>query len=379
MKKIDQFDIRDKSCLTNKTVTERAISIKNFPVFFGCVTHPYEDDLYTDMDFFIEKETGLIQLNKLIPIDVLYQEQHAFGFGLSWANHYDAFSQFISKNNVTNVVEIGGATDKLALRLIDNTKNYTIIEPNPSKNIDNRIKIIKSFFENLDVDLSNYDSVIFSHVLEHAYDPSRFLGDLYRKINENAKVYFSYPQLETWLEKKHTNSLNFEHNLFLTEKHLDVLLNNIGFVITEKYKYKDHSVFYNLEKSVTIKKLKYPNLYTSHLKLINEYKSYHIQEVQRLNKIISSNKYEQIYLFGAHIFSQILIVFGLDISKIEFILDNSVQKQNKRLYGTTLTVRSPSILVNKKNVLVILKAANYNSEIKEDILNNINDNIEFLE
>ena len=56
------------------------------------------------------------------------------------------------------------------------------------------------------------------------------------------------------------------------------------------------------------------------------------------------------------------------------MLDNSEEKQEKRLYGTKLIVKSPKILIEEKDPVVILKAANYNEEIKENILSKINAN-----
>jgi hypothetical protein len=85
-----------------------------------------------------------------------------------------------------------------------------------------------------------------------------------------------------------------------------------------------------------------------------------------------------VYLFGAHIFSQYLLKSGLNGSVIVNILDNDQKKQNKRLYGTNLTVESPEILRNVKNPVVILKAGFYNEEIKSDIINNINPKTTFL-
>jgi hypothetical protein len=73
-------------------------------------------------------------------------------------------------------------------------------------------------------------------------------------------------------------------------------------------------------------------------------------------------------LFGAHIFSQTLLNFGLDEKLIECILDNDNKKHNKRLYGTNLMVKPPNILKNYNNPTVILRAGVYNNEIKNQIL-----------
>ncbi|MBF7049587.1 SAM-dependent methyltransferase, partial [Campylobacter volucris] len=96
-----------------------------------------------------------------------------------------------------------------------------------------------------------------------------------------------------------------------------------------------------------------------------------------LNEILK-NTYKNIYLFGAHLFGQNLIYSGLDISKIKYILDNDANKQEKRLYGTSLFVKSPKILKDDNNSLVILNAGVYNKEIKKDILENINRNSEIV-
>ncbi|EAJ7238776.1 SAM-dependent methyltransferase, partial [Campylobacter jejuni] len=48
------------------------------------------------------------------------------------------------------------------------------------------------------------------------------------------------------------------------------------------------------------------------------------------------------------------------------------------LYGTKFTVKSPKILKDQDNSLVILNAGVYNDEIEKDILENINQKIEIL-
>ena len=70
---------------------------------------------------------------------------------------------------------------------------------------------------------------------------------------------------------------------------------------------------------------------------------------------------------------------GLNIDKISCILDNSKMKQGHRLYGTSFNTESPKILKGRKNIAVILRAAQYNEEIKKDIFENINDRVVFWE
>ena len=95
------------------------------------------------------------------------------------------------------------------------------------------------------------------------------------------------------------------------------------------------------------------------------------------NKI--KNTSSPVYLFGAHVFSQYLIQEGLNTKKIKYILDNDNNKHYKRLYGSSLEVRPPKVLLNDEKPLIILKAGVYNDEIRSDILENINSSAVFLE
>ena len=107
------------------------------------------------------------------------------------------------------------------------------------------------------------------------------------------------------------------------------------------------------------------------------YIKYHERLIKKLNLIITRNT-SKVFLFGAHIFSQYLIEFGLNVNKIECILDNDAEKQGKRLYGSKLLVKAPKILKDVDKPLIILKAGTYNNEIKNDILKNINPNAKFI-
>jgi len=111
--------------------------------------------------------------------------------------------------------------------------------------------------------------------------------------------------------------------------------------------------------------------------MFNGYISHHKNMVEMLNREVLKTS-SGVFLFGAHIFSQYLFSFGLDTSKIKYILDNSPLKQEKRLYGSTLMVKSPKVLAGIDKPLIILKAGLYNDEIKKDILENINSTAIFI-
>jgi len=385
MKKLDNYIIRDYGVLTDNYFLEPLFKLENFPVFFGCVNTPIEEDLFADMHWSIDTETGIVQLTKLIPPEILYKEQHVDGIGKTWQDYYDYFSQYIVNQNPKSILEIGGGSGQIAERVVKLNMNvkWLIVEPNPTFKENERIKVISSFF-NQDLSMSNIakeniDTIVFSQVWEHSYDPIQFMDDIDIFLKIGDKLIFAYPDLELWLTRKYTNALNFEHTMLLTEKHIDALLTHYNFEVLNKTHYKEHSFLYTLKKhSGPIIKEPIPNLYTNYKGIFNDFIIFHKNEVDVLNKNIELSK-NPIYIFGAHIFTTYLIAFGLDITKVESILDNSETKQGKRLYGTNIIVHSPEILKNEKAPVLILKAGIYNQEIKTQILSQINSNTIFWE
>ena len=60
------------------------------------------------------------------------------------------------------------------------------------------------------------------------------------------------------------------------------------------------------------------------------------------------------------------------------MLDNALIKQGRRLYGTPYEVFQPETIKHLESVRVILKVANYQSEIREQLIQ-INTNVEIIE
>ncbi|MEO5635383.1 MAG: class I SAM-dependent methyltransferase [Candidatus Andersenbacteria bacterium] len=374
-----KYITRDKSIITGEKNLEPLYTFKNFPVFFGCVDTDAKDDVRADMSWAICPESGVIQLDKLIPLEILYQSQHVDGTGPTWKQYYQDFAKYIELQNPLNVLEIGGGQGELADIFIEHTKDTTwaIVEPNPLHEGSDRIKIVKGFF---DKDFSydgKIDTITFSQLMEHVYDPQEFIKSIADRLEVGQKLVFAYPNLKKWLEEKYTNALNFEHTMFLTDYFIDYILNLYGFSIVDKTFYKTHSVFYTAEKTGIAKPAKFENKYTEYKKIFLDFISYHNDLIADLNTKMSDFDGE-VYLFGAHIFSQYLLEFGLDTSKIVALLDNSNLKEGKRLYGSNLVVQNPAVLAGKGRVGVILKVGIYRDEILKQI-QEINPNVVVLE
>jgi 2-polyprenyl-3-methyl-5-hydroxy-6-metoxy-1,4-benzoquinol methylase len=378
-------EYRNKCVISNDNDLELIYNFKKFPTYMGCVScSDIEQDIFLDLNFYISKTTGCVQINPLVPIKTLYKDSHGSGsVGKSWEKHHKALAKFIHKFGSKNIFEIGGGHGVLAMKYlaIQEDAHWAILEANPTPKYNHKqISFQKGIFdEHCNVD-SNVDTIVHSHLFEHTFEPKIFLEQLYKHLPLNGYTIFSVPYLEQQIRENFTYCLGFEHTFFLNEVFIEYLLSISGFkLIDKKIHENNHSIFYCAKK---IKKndqhLEVPLKYNEYLELFKNYFAYNKNKVDEYNKLIQNTE-KPIYLFGAHAASQYLISYGLQTKKIINIIDNDKNKRHKRLYGTKLTVQSPSILSKHESAYVLLRQGVFNKEIKKDILENINSQIEFWE
>ena len=372
---------REACILTHKKDLEVLHTFKKFPVFMGCIDQDESLDLLQEMRWVISRESGLIQLENLLPLEIIYQEEHGAGsVGKMWMDHHRAFAKFINESEPTSVFEIGGGHGILekeyrAYKEIP----WTILEPNPSPVEGVKAKYIKGYFDEKFQYDEHVDTVVHSHVLEHIYEPDSFMEQLSNFMKFGTRIIFSIPNMQVMMRKKYLNCLNFEHTYLLGEEYINYLLTKHGFELNKKeYFMDDHSIFYSAERKLKVKEIKLSEeLYDRNKAVFLEFLNYYNKIIKDVNALIEKTN-NPIYLFGGHIFSQYLIQFGLNTDKIECILDNDRNKQGRRIYGHRLKVKSPEILRDVDAPVVILKAGVYNDEIKNEILNKINKNTAFI-
>jgi hypothetical protein len=370
---------RDYNVATGKKTLEKLYVFPQFPSYIGCTTQPQHDDILADLSIAICKQTGVIQLNKVLPLDVVYGDYHSEALGSVWYKHHMAFVDFLTKYKPKKVLEIGGSNGFIAKHaVLKNTtlKKWLLVEPTPAYEGDPVIEVIPKLFDNTFETNENIDTVVHSHTFEHMYAPREFIQNISKFMDKGGYHIFSVPNLQKYLSHKYVNWINFEHTIFLTEHVIDYLLAIFGFKIINKSYFLDHSIFYATEKidkgdsSIILESRYYENK-----KLFGDFLSHYENEVDLLNAKINQSK-GNIYLFGAHVFSQFLLRFGLN-QGITCILDNSKLKQGKRLYGTSLHVVSPDIIAQEKNVSVILRAGAYQDEVVTQLIS-LNKNVSIL-
>ena len=357
------FLSRENNVLTDIPSLETLFSLKKFPTYVGCVNSEQSNDISLDLTIDICKETGILQLKHLAPLDQVYLFPHNYSIGLTWEKHNKVFLSLIEEYSPKKIFEIGGGSGKLANQYINKNSDteWTILDPNPLFEKNKKIHSIKKYFSSELSLKHNFDAIIHSHVLEHQSSPEQFFVNISKFLELGGLHIFSFPNLKEWLTKKYLNCLNFEHTILITDEYIDIILKKTGFRILRKVKFLDHSIFYVTKYTGKKEFMKFPNLYSKNKQLFLEYIKYYENFTKELNLKLERFPYK-VFLYGAHIFSQYLLAFGLNQNKIEGILDNSQLKIGKRLYGTNLKVFDPKIIENQK-VGVVMKVSSYRNEI----------------
>ena len=349
----------------NKVDLQHLHTFEHFPIYMGCTTSDQKYDSFADMTWTVSPQSGSLQLSYLIDPNILYKNHHNSGsIGGIWNKHHIDFFNFIRSGNHKNILEIGGGSGTLANIFLQNSNegNWTIIEPSAQNIVcTNRLNFIQELFENYQF-TKKFDSIVHSHVMEHVSYPIEFLKKIHSLLSIGGSHYISIPNMKHWLQQGYSSTLTFEHTYYIDYNVLECLLNSNGFII-ERSIVGEHSIFVKAIKTEIITNTKIELSYAKDL-----FKSYVKNLKDDIDIIQSKIKDQKFYLFGAHIFSQMLINLGLNENQIEYILDNDQRKQNKRLYGTKCMVKPPLCLKDVKDPIVVLRVGIYTEEIKESIL-----------
>lgn len=373
---------RNKSLITGKENLEHLYTFKDFPVFLWCVEQNKSEDILADMSWSICPESWIVQLDKVLPLDILYQMPHNDWIWATWENYYKSLAQYIKNQWVKNILEIWWWSWKIAKYFTNMVQDWHwyIIEPNPLIDTSERITVIKWFFDNNFEFNNEIDVVMHSQVFEHAYDPLEFLWNISKFLKEWQKHILAFPDIEFLLKNKYTSGIHFEHTFMLTDYIAEYFISKSDFKIIDKYYYKENNnYFYTVEKVNNEDKsiIKFNTKYNEYKLIFQDFINYHEKLIQSFNEKMETYEGE-VFLFWAHIFSQYLLWFWLNEFKISSLIDNSDLKNWKRLYWTSLKVAKPEIIKWKDKVAVILKAAIYQEEIRKQLLE-INPNVEIWE
>lgn len=369
--------IKRQKCIVCEGKLKKIKTIKNFPIYMSSVEK--KKYYFSDMRWGCCMVCGCVQLKVLIEPTQLYAVPHNASSGKTWQQHNLEFSKVINKYNFEHIVDIGGANLKIANILCKNEKlkKYDIIDYLSNQyevnKMDNKITMFIGSAENIKLQ-QKVDCIIMSHTIEHLYDPVKFLKSTYSFLRDNGKFIISIPNIKNQLLDGFLNALNFEHTFYIDDYYINKIFEFAGFKLKETYEFSKYNSFYVFEKTDLVKEKNNLNFLTDSINAFNFFLKKLKTDVEYLNLKTKNNKF---YIFGAHIFSQYLINFGLNVDGVINIIDNDINKTNKCLYGTNLIVKLPDIIAADKNPIVIVRAAQFQQDIEQQLYQ-INKNVKIL-
>ena len=362
-----------EKCVCCGSILEEKLRFDNFPVFSGARTKE-QSDFYADLTWAECVNCKMPQLGTIVPEKYVYKYTHNPGtVGQTWINHHNEFARFLINRGNGSTLEIGGGHGRLSeICIAAGFRDWIMFEPNPGNTINPAVKIRKEFFSEKTKPSEKFDLLVHSHFFEHLLDPNAFLKIAYEVLNEDGHMIFSIPNMEIQRSRGDLSLLTFEHTYFLNSHYLVNILNNNGFSIVETHNFgPGHSLFVSAKKVASQQ---------TNEKFNSDAKSTEVglqDEVDlRIIKAHSINleiiRYSEMNLpiicFGAHVYSQFLIRFGLDESLVNCILDNDPSKEGQILSGTNLIVQTPKLdTVPEGAVIITSHMGAYKNEIEEGL------------
>jgi len=343
---------------------------ENFPIKF-CVCDKFSN-VRKNLSFSICEKCNIIQLDKLIKLDELYDSGHNYGIiGNTWKRFFSFLNNIIDKDIInSNILEIGCPSGKIALSN-KGFNNWYIVDPNVKKIDHKDVYPIYTFFDDKFKIDKQIDFIIHSHLFEHIYNPQEFLKNCYNILNDNGKMTFAVPNMEYILEHNVAPfaGVMFEHNIFYSKKTIVDMLEKLNFEILNIFDFENHSIIFETKKVMKLNNFIKIENDINYLDKFYKNMEYYDKFIKNCSDVClrKSNEGKNIYLFGASYNTQILLYMGLHRLNVSGILDNCIQKQNKYLYGYNIKIYSPEILIDN-NCIVILKNGYYSNEIKKQII-----------
>ena len=311
------------------------------------------------------KNCNTLQNKYVANIELVYEKNHIDDYGIIKSNKHSMFCDFILKNeDINGIIEIGACNLVLSNHILDKKNvDYTIIEPSVRRN-SSKLKVIPKYFEDVDLEAINGNTLVLSDVFEHFYKPVEFL----EKVKNSKKIkyiYLHHPDFDSSLKNNFYINLNCEHTFLIEHQFLFDLFENFHFKLKRRYDITSFSLHLEFERveSTTLKVLNNVNL----LKNSHDYYNSIINKVDKMNKIMNDLKNKKFYVWPTSMHISPLFTLGLNVEKITGVLDNSPNKLNKFLYGYKLKCYSFNDLLefgDENNIIFIGGAGNYINEIK---------------
>ena len=181
-----------------------------------------------------------------------------------------------------------------------------------------------------------------------------------------ANILLVWPDLECYKDNNTYHVLNTEHTFYIDNNFINILFNNYSFELIEKFYYEKHSVIFFFKRNNILNKKKLINTNYN----IDYYYNFLLNDKDRIINFIKKNKEKgkKICIWPASVHTQFLLMcLELNLNNIDFVLDNSINKIGKYLYGYKLECKSFIDNCTINDNAIILNGGCFNKEVIKDI------------
>lgn len=361
------FEIRTQCIFCNNTDFEILFD-KNYEssLSLGLNKDKNNDTYFMPYNVQICKKCYTYQNKYIGDLSIMYDVNHIDDYGTTKATKHESFCKFITtNNNINGIIEVGSCNGILANQILKNKKTeYNIIEPSFIGDRKN-LNIIPFFFENVDINIINSNTIIMSDVFEHFYNPLDILNKIKNSINIKY-IYLNHPDFDYSIKNNMYINLNCEHTFLIEHQFLFTLFENYGFKLKQRFDFENFSLFLEFERTSNLSITKiFPINYDLYVNSKHYFEKI-INTVTKMNNYINNNPNKKYYIWPCSVHSVTLFTLGLNYNNITSILDNSPNKIGKYLYGYNLQCLSFTEILrsNEDNTCIFIGGAgNYIKEL----------------
>ena len=329
----------------------------------------------------IDSESGLIKLKSPFPVEEL-KPRHGWLTCFEPEDHLDNLvDKLIKLPRINNNSVIGAYSfkdDSTIERLNDRGYHQTWrIDPDSDLCVD-KMANVETYQQVFTLSKSMQikekygaaDILLVRHVVEHAYDISKFVEAISLLIKPNGYIVWELPSCEKYLVNGDCTMIWEEHTHYFTQFTFREFLEKEGFCIDSlnviPYPLEDCIVAvtrkeHNRNKGIPFDRKGVEIEIERAKKYIELLNSNKISIPSKLEEI--HNKYGSIVIFGAGHFSVAFIsILGIE-HLIDFVIDDNSNKKGKKLPGGSIPIVGSDILY-QKNIKVCLLGLNPQSHYK---------------
>jgi len=367
---------RTNCMVCGESLSQPLINLPNFPLTEIYVKEISPEKVgFVDQEFHFCENCGHGQIANIILPEILYKENYMTRTSISQSaiNSLNIFLEFINNvrgNNEAKTIMDIGCNDLYALKKFrSNAEILYGIDPifiGKEKSTEEKIEIIGDFVENVDFSkLKKPDIVFSSHTLEHIENPKKLIKSLIDNSGPNTLFFFQFPGLETLVQDAKFDQIFHQHLNYFSLKSVIALLNEVKAELIEYKVNPCHwgSLMVAFKKSNNSDNFKFnPPQITKEI-ILNQYTLF-IENMNLVNKRISSLKHNPIYGYGAAQMLPILNYYIRSLSEIRGIIDDNKSKQGLYYINFPKRIMGPEEIGNLEKSVVIITAINSKQSVR---------------